>query len=254
MTSNSNTPLASQIDHTLLEQGAPQDFVVNFAKDAVRFGFRTACVRAERIPWILETLQNTDVRPCAAVGYRLLVVKPTRDHYRSEEMMPRYNIELEEKKAEITAVMDALDAKKMSSPVEFDITFNIFRLLRGEPSYVEKEAQTLVTFCRTLGRERNRAVVVKLLAENYLLQPDRRFHVWEAIRSAGADFVITSSDYLPAGVSIEEVREMRGRLGPSIGIKAAGGVSQFNYQSFLDAGATRIGSSMGVEIMDFSDR
>jgi deoxyribose-phosphate aldolase len=242
--------LAQYIDHTLLDQGAQHDVISAAAQVAVDYGMMACCVRANHLPWIIDTITPSAIRPCAAIGFRLLSERMSRNPTQALSYLPAFHIDTAEKIDEIAKVFQAVQRLPDQRPVEFDICPNFLIFLREDPAKVEQEIRILVEYVREESRRFGRPAVVKIITENYLL-PDEKIRslcLW--VKAAGADFVKTATGFTPVGATLEGVRLMRECVGPDMGIKAAGGVTQFTYQQFLEAGVDRIGTSKGKEILD----
>ncbi|MCA1554388.1 MAG: deoxyribose-phosphate aldolase, partial [Chloroflexi bacterium] len=127
---------------------------------------------------------------------------------------------------------------------EIDMVINIGALKAGDHTTVERDIHAVVEVAHPLG------AIVKVIIEAALLNDDEKIKASELAKSAGADFVKTSTGFGPGGATAHDVALMRKVVGPSVGIKAAGGVKDLkSLDEMVAAGATRIGASAGVKIM-----
>jgi deoxyribose-phosphate aldolase len=132
---------------------------------------------------------------------------------------------------------------------EMDIVINIAALKSGDDRAIEEEMQYLTGRCRTLG------VQTKFIIETAYLTDDEKIRACKIANRVRPDFMKTSTGYGPAGATVEDVRLMRSHLLPEIRIKAAGGIrSRSEALQMLQAGASRIGTSSGVRIIEEGPR
>jgi len=128
---------------------------------------------------------------------------------------------------------------------EIDMVINIGALKSGEPGVVESDVRLVVEECHRGG------AICKVILENALLTDDEKLSACHVARNAGADFVKTSTGFGPGGATTEDVALMRTAVGPRMGVKAAGGIRTYDdLRRMVAAGATRIGTSSGVKIIE----
>ena len=215
--------LAGAIDQTLLKPTA------GFAEasawmDAVRdAGFATLCVSPFLVPLAAQKLAGTKTLVCSVCGFPL--------GYSNTET-----------KAAEASVLVGLGC------AEVDMVFNIAAFLEGEVTFVEDDIRAVVDAIADASQ--GRAIVKVIIETGYLTEAE----VHSASRVAvagGARYVKTSTGFGPRGASVRDVQIMREAVGPDIGVKAAGGIRDLDIAlEMLDAGASRLGSSSGLEILE----
>jgi deoxyribose-phosphate aldolase len=214
--------LARSIDQTLLKPS------VGFAEggrwmEACRdSGFAALCVAPFLVPLATQHLAGTGTRVCSVVGFPL-------------------GYALTESKAEEAVHLVELGC------VEIDMVLNVAALLEGEGAYVRDDIVAVVEAVRT--RSEGDALV-KVILETGLLEDGHIERGCTLAVEAGADFVKTSTGFGPRGASVHDVEIMRATVGPDVGVKAAGGIRDLDAAlAMLQAGADRIGTSAGLEIL-----
>lgn len=134
---------------------------------------------------------------------------------------------------------------------EIDMVLNVCELQLGNDDFVQSEVETVVQICSDMGRALAKKIVCKVILETCYLSTDQKVRACEICRNAGADFVKTSTGFGPQGATVEDVKLMRNTVGESIGVKASGGIRDLaTARAMIAAGATRIGTSNGVAIME----
>lgn len=215
------------MDYTLLKPTATRDDVLNFCEQAKEHHFATVVVFPFWLPVVARELSGTDVKPATVIGF------PYGANGRA--------VKLYEMRAAVT-----------NGASEIDVVMNISALKSGEISIVEREITELVDTTRALGMtEDAKRVLIKIIIEAYYLTDDEKRIACQIIQNAGADFVKTSTGTAPGGATIEDIRLIRDVVGPSMGVKAAGGIrTPAQAVAMLDAGANRIGTSAAVDIVE----
>lgn len=215
---NSNKPLASYIDHTLLKPDATAEQVKKLCAEAREYHFASVCVNPSRIALVAQELSGTDVLPCSVVGFPLGAIPS-------------------ESKAAETAVAVRNGAK------EIDMVINIGAAKEGDWAFVQKDISAVVAACA--GK-----TALKVIIECCLLSDDEKIKACLAAKAAGADFVKTSTGFSTGGATEHDVALMRKTVGPDMGVKAAGGIrTKEDMLKMIDAGASRVGASAGVAIV-----
>lgn len=214
--------LAAMLDQTLLKPTAgyntARDWMVR-QRDA---GFATLCVSPFLVPLAAELLAGTGTKVCTVVGFPL-------------------GYSLTETKVEEARHLVGLGA------VEIDMVVNIAGVVEGEDGLVRDDIAAVAT---AVHDATDGAGLTKVILETGHLTPDQISHASALAVDAGADFVKTSTGFGPRGASVEDVRLMRAAVGPGIGVKAAGGIRDLaTALAMIEAGATRIGTSSGREIL-----
>ncbi len=210
---------ASYFDHTILRADATEAQVLSVCKEAEENHFASVCVNQYYTAFAAEQLKGTDVKVCTVVGFPL--------------GQSSTKVKAFETKA---AVEDGAE--------EVDMVINIAALKDGRYDYVRNEIKTLKEIC---GRE----ILLKVIIETCLLTDDEKRKACRLSKEAGADFVKTSTGFSSGGAKASDVRLMRDTVGELMGVKASGGIhSQEEAQSMIDAGATRLGTSATLRIIN----
>jgi len=206
-----------KIDHTLLKPDATRSQIKKICDEAKQYGFASVCVNPSYIGFVSEELKGSSVAPCCVVGFPLGATMPDVKAYETE------------------AAINA-GAK------EIDMVMNIGAAKSGEWELVKKDIEAVVRASR--GR-----ALVKVIIEACLLTDEEKVKACTASVEAGADYVKTSTGFSKHGATLEDVRLMRRTVGQKAGVKAAGGVRDLkSAEDMIAAGASRLGTSSGVEI------
>ncbi|MEX2684163.1 MAG: deoxyribose-phosphate aldolase [Candidatus Sigynarchaeota archaeon] len=210
--------IRAYIDHTILKPETTREQVIQVCNEAKEYRFAAVCVNPWFIPLVARCLKGTKIGAGAAIGFPLGTT--TTD----------------------VKVFEAKDALR-NGATELDMVINVGALKSGDPGLVEKEIASVVAAAK--GK-----ALVKVILETCLLTTDEIVAGCKLAMKARADFVKTSTGFSSAGATVEHVALMRKTVGDKMGVKASGGIR--TYQAALDmikAGATRIGTSAGVQIM-----
>jgi len=214
--------IARHIDHTLLKPDATRAQIETLCREAAEHGFATVCVNPAWVRLCAALLRGTETRVCTVVGFPLGATLP------------------EVKAVEASRVV-------ADGACEVDMVVNIGALKSGDYRLVERDIAAVVQASRPGG------ALVKVIIEAALLTDDEKVKACVLSKAAGADFVKTSTGFGPGGATVADVSLMRRVVGPEMGVKAAGGVRDLkSAQAMLDAGADRIGASVGVKIVQES--
>jgi len=206
-----------KIDHTLLKPDATKQQVKKICDEAKQHGFASVCVNPSYIGYVANELKGSAVSPCCVIGFPLGATMPEVKAFETE-----------------TAIN--------AGAREVDMVINIGAAKSGEWELVQRDIEAVVRASR--GR-----ALVKVIIETCLLTDAEKAEACKASKQAGADFVKTSTGFSKGGATIEDVRLMRETVGPNIGVKASGGVRDLKSATdMVNAGATRLGTSSGVEI------
>jgi len=211
---------AGLIDHTLLKPEASRDEIRKLCQEAARFRFASVCINPWNVPLAAEMLRGTNVKVCTVVGFPLGATLPQVKIHEAEE------------------------AIKLGAQ-EIDMVINIGALKSSQDDVVESDIRGVVEASHRGG------AICKVILETALLTTEEKVRGSIACKQAGADFVKTSTGFSTAGATAEDVALMRAVVGSEIGVKAAGGVRSFeDLKKMVCAGATRIGASASVKIME----
>jgi deoxyribose-phosphate aldolase len=212
--------IAALIDHTLLKPEASRDEISKLCREAARFGFASVCINPWYVALAAEVLRGTPVKVCTVIGFPLGATLPQVKVYESEESIK-------------------------AGAREVDMVQNIGALKSGQDDAVERDISGVVTAAHRAG------AICKVILETALLSTEEKIRACLAAKRAGADFVKTSTGFGPAGATAEDVALMRVVIGDHMGVKAAGGIRTLgDLRKTVHAGATRIGSSSGVKILE----
>lgn len=212
--------LAGMIDHTFLKPFGPAADIEQLCAEARRYGFASVAVTPAEVERCVELLEGTSVRVGAAIGFPLgqntLVVKD----FETQDAIVR-------------------------GATEIDLVINIRALQSGNIQLVEDEIGDLVKLCHPAD------VVCKVILETCYLTTAEKELVCRVAYEKGADFVKTSTGFGPLGATAADVYLMRQVVGPTMGVKAAGGIHTLDAAlAMIEAGANRLGASHSVEIME----
>ena len=211
--------VAGMIDHTLLKPTATRDQVAELCDEAREFHFISVCVNPAWVDFCAQRLAGSGVKVCAVIGFPLGATTPESKVYESEQCLLR-------------------------GATELDMVVNIGALKGREDDLVERDIRGVADACRRAG------ALSKVILETGLLTDDEKVRACQLSRSAGADYVKTSTGFGAGGATVEDVALMRNAVGPLMGVKASGGVgSAQDAQNMIAAGATRIGASAGIKIV-----
>jgi deoxyribose-phosphate aldolase len=211
--------LARLIDHTLLKPDATRGHIEALCREAIEFRFANVCVNPAWVTLAARELKRSGIGLCAVVGFPLGATTP------------------EVKACEARSAI-------AGGAREIDMVINIGALKSGERDVVLRDMEAVMASCR------EGSALSKVIIEAALLTADEKGVACLLAKSAGADFVKTSTGFGPGGATTADVAFIRQIVGPDMGIKAAGGIRDLAVvMAMLAAGATRIGTSAGVGIM-----
>jgi deoxyribose-phosphate aldolase len=214
--------LAKVIDHTLLGPSASADGVRALCKEAKRHGFFSVCVDPCHVPLAYDLLENSPVNVCTVIGF-------------PHGMNTGETKGFEAQKA-IAAGAD-----------ELDMVVNLAALKDGNYGLVSDEIKRVCTEAE----KASKPVLVKVILETAALQDEEKVAGAILAKAAGADFVKTSTGFGPGGATVEDVALLRQTVGETMGVKAAGGIRDYETAiAMIQAGATRIGASRSVTILE----
>lgn len=214
--------ISRMIDHTLLRPEATRDQLEALCAEARAHGFATVCVNPTWVRLCAELLRGFDTRVCTVVGFPLGATTPDVKAYEAAR-----------------AIEDGA--------TELDMVMNVGALRSGDFAHVERDIAAVVEAGRRGG------AIVKVIIEAALLDDDEKVRACVVAKAACADFVKTSTGFGPGGATVADIALMRKVVGPEMGVKAAGGVRDLkSAQALIEAGADRIGASVGVKIVQES--
>ena len=210
---------AQFIDHTLLKPNATRDQVTKLCKEADQYKFASVCVNPANVKLCAQLLKNSPAKVCSVVGFPLGASLPETKAFETEN-----------------AIRDGAQ--------EIDMVINIGALKDRDLELVARDILAVVKAAKPAG------ALVKVIIETSLLTDEEKQIVCLLAKEAGANFVKTSTGFSTGGATAEDVALMRHTVGPLMGVKASGGVrSKEDLDKMVRAGATRIGASAGVRIV-----
>lgn len=209
--------LNKYIDHTVLKADTTKETVQKIIDEAIKYDFMSVCLNPTWVAYAAEKLADTDVKVCTVIGFPL-------------------GANTSEVKA-----FEASEAIKNGAD-EVDMVINIGAAKAGDWDLVTSDIAAVVAV--------SKAVTTKVIIETALLTDDEKVNACQAAVKAGADFVKTSTGFSTAGATATDIALMRQTVGPDMGVKASGGVRSIaDAEVMIAAGATRLGTSNGVDIM-----
>lgn len=210
--------IARYIDHTLLKVDSTEKDIIQLCDEAKQYQFATVCVNPYWVKTAAKELKDSRVGVATVVGFPLGVTTT------------------------FTKIAETRDAIA-SGASEVDMVINIGALKSKDEITVYQDIKQVVQVA-------NRQAVVKVIIETGLLTYEEKKRACMIAKEAGADFVKTSTGFGPGGATVEDVQLMREAVGSQIGVKASGGIKDFaSAKAMIEAGATRIGASAGVTIV-----
>ena len=216
----SKKELASMIDHTNLKAYATDADMKKLCEEAVQYGFAMVAVNSGQSLRCSEYLKGTQVHTGAAIGFPLGQQSIAAKVFESAD-----------------AIFNGAD--------EIDYVINITELKEKNYAYVEEEMQEIVDLCRKHG------VVSKVIFENCYLSEEEKVKLCEIAKKVKPDYIKTSTGFGNGGATLEDVRLMKSLVGEDVKVKAAGGIRTLDDAlAYVEAGASRIGTSNGVRIME----
>ena len=209
---------ASLIDHTLLRPESSEDDVRKLCDEAAKYGFASVCVNPTWVRKAAGFLAGTGIPVCTVIGFPLGATLPDVKAYEARRAI-------------------------FNGAREVDMVINVGALKTGDDCAVEEDIGAVVEASHECG------VLCKVIIETALLTDEEKVRACMAAKNAGADFVKTSTGFSSGGATVEDVNLMRRTVGSALGVKASGGVKGIDdARAMFEAGATRIGASVGVKI------
>lgn len=211
---------SSLIDHTLLKADATRDEVIKICDEAVQFSFASVCVNPTWVPLAAERLRCTVVKVCTVCGFPLGATLPAAKREEARESI-------------------------RAGAQEVDMVINVGALKSGDWDFVRDDIRGVVEVCHASG------AITKVILETSLLNDEEKVAGCLLARAAGADFVKTSTGFSTGGATARDIALMHHVVGDGLGVKASGGVRTLDdVKKMVAAGATRVGASASVKIME----
>ena len=209
---------AAMIDHTLLKAEATSDQIAKICEEAKQYGFASVCVNPTWVKFAAEKLEGAQSVVCTVIGFPLGANSSAVKAFETKDAIA-------------------------NGAGEIDMVINIGALKEGNYDLVREDIKAVVDAAN--------GTLVKVIIESCLLTDEEKVKACELSVEAGAHFVKTSTGFSTGGATAADIALMRKTVGPNIGVKASGGVRSLeDMELMIDNGATRIGASSGVAIMN----
>lgn len=211
--------LKSYIDHTVLKPESTDLDIQQACLDAKKYKFKAVCINPTWVSYVSDLLKGTSVNTCTVIGFPLGANTTATKVNETKQ-----------------AIKDGAD--------EVDMVINIGAMKSEDFSLVHDDIRAVVTAA-------DKKAIVKVIIETSLLSHNEKIRACEIAKRAGADFVKTSTGFSTGGATVEDIKLMRTAVGPEMGVKASGGVRTYeDAKRMIEAGATRIGTSNGVALLE----
>jgi deoxyribose-phosphate aldolase len=212
--------VAALIDHTILKADATREDVVKVCREARQYSFASVCVNPYWVPLVRQELAGSPVKVCTVVGFPLGATST---------------------EAKVCETENTVSAGAQ----EVDMVINVGALRSGDTDAVRNDIAAVARAAHAGG------AILKVILETALLDDTQKTVACQVAKSAGADFVKTSTGFSTAGATAHDIALMRAAVGPTMGVKASGGIRTLqDLQTMAAAGATRIGASASVKIVE----
>lgn len=206
------------IDHTLLKAFSTQEDILKICEEAKKYNFKSVCVNPANVSIAKKFLQESDVLVCTVIGFPLGA------------------------NTVATKVFETKDAIKNGAD-EIDMVINIGKAKEHDYDYIENEIKEIV--------DASEGRTVKVIIETCYLTDEEKKEICIRATKAKANFVKTSTGFGTGGATVEDVKLMKASICPCMFVKASGGIRNYDdLQAMVNAGASRIGASSGVTIMN----
>ncbi len=206
------------IDHTLLKANAADQAIEKLCNEAKEYDFASVCVNPGYVKFCKKLLKDTTVKVCTVIGFPLGATSTESKVFETKQ-----------------AIKDGAD--------EVDMVINVSRLHENDDEYVYNEIKKI--------RRAAKNQILKVIIETCLLTDEEKVRVCKLAKKAKADFVKTSTGFSTGGATVEDVKLMKKTVGKKVSVKASGGIRDGKtFLAMLNAGAERIGTSSGVQIME----
>lgn len=213
--------IASMIDHTLLNADATKDSIIQLCLEAKEYEFKAVCIHPYYVSLCKKHLEDSNVEVATVIGFPLGSNTKETKAYETKQAIK-------------------------NGVTEVDMVINIGALKNKEYDVVLEDIKSVV-------RAANNKALVKVIIETSLLTDDEKIKACELAMNAGANFVKTSTGFSTGGATVEDIKLMKSVVKDELGIKASGGVRDYKTaKNMIDAGATRIGASAGIKIVQDS--
>jgi len=211
--------LAALIDHTALKPDTTKEQINKLCSEAIEYGFATVCVNPSYVKLCSELLKNSAIKVCTVIGFPLGATTTA------------------------TKVAEASEALE-NGVTELDMVINVGAIKSGDYDFVKKDIVAIVKAAK--GK-----ALVKVILETCLLTDEEKILSCNICKESGANFVKTSTGFSTGGANVSDIKLMRAIVKPDLGVKASGGIRDYETaKAMVDAGASRIGASASVAIVN----
>ena len=210
--------IAGMIDHTLLKPDVTRNEIEQLCLEGRKYNFASVCMNPVWVKFCREILTGSGIKICTVSGFPL---------------------------GASTTAIKAKEAEKgiEDGADEIDMVMNIGALKSGDIKSVEEDIRAIKRACRS-------NTILKVIIETSLLTEEEKILACEISKKAGADFVKTSTGFSTSGATVEDIILMRRVVGPQMGVKASGGITDFNKAvALIQAGANRLGCGSSVAVI-----
>ena len=213
--------VAKLIDHTLLKATATPEQIARLCEEAAKYHFASVCVNPCNVAQCARLLAGTGVAVCTVIGFPLGANTPQTKAFETREAVA-------------------------SGATEVDTVINVGALKAGNRDTVYDDIKAVVGAAN--------GARVKVILETCYLTDEEKALACQVATQAGANFVKTSTGFGPAGATAHDVALMKASIGPGMEVKASGGIHSYeDAMSMVEAGATRIGASAGIQIVEAAE-
>jgi len=210
--------LAQYIDHTLLKPDSVMAQFDKLCEEALQYRFFSVCVNSSWVNYVSKKLRGSGIKICSVIGFPLGAM---------------------DSKSKANEARSAIE----HGANELDMVINVGALKSGNLKLVEEDIRAVKRACR-------QNTILKVIIETSMLSESEKIIACELSKKAGADFVKTSTGFSTAGATLEDISLMRRIVGSDIGVKASGGISDYNKAiSMIKAGANRLGCGASVAVV-----
>lgn len=211
--------LARMIDHTVLKADTKEEKIEEICKEALQYNFASVCINPCNIESAAKLLKGSEVKVCTVIGFPLGANTTAAKAFETKDAIEK-------------------------GASEVDMVINIGKIRDKDYDYVKKDIEAVV-------KEAKGKALTKVIIETCLLTDEEKIMACKLAKEAGADFVKTSTGFSTGGATVADIKIMREAVGENLGVKASGGVRTYEDSiAIINAGATRIGASASIDIIN----
>lgn len=215
--------LAKYIDHTILKPNAAQKDIIELCSQAKEYSFASCCINPGFVKTAAQELSGSEVKVCTVIGF------------------PLGANSLE------TKLFEAMNSIAMGAS-EIDMVINISALIDKDYKYLESEISALAELCK------NNNALLKVIVETCLLNETQKIDITKIVSNSGADFIKTSTGFSTGGATLDDIELFAKYSSNNLKIKASGGIRDLEFAlKLISAGAERLGTSSGIQIINSLD-